>query len=487
MSGLLVLIAVAINVEIYQWFNISTIGITTGDFIMIFMMIMVLKLSIWDGKEIQLAKNPAIPIFYIFLGASLVSGIYPLLSGRQDMIIQFLKSQAHFQFNMSIVTVFILYKFSNESWNNFIKLWLIISVIINLFGIYQIIARALDLPFAWISFSSASFYSRNQHDVVGEISQISLRFESFFRATSFFSEPSALGAFNGVTLVFALLPKFKGFKPFFKSQFFTTLIIVLSVIGMLLAFSLTGATIVLLIMITTLLHERLNVFIRIMKILPFLLIFVIGANLIVESYTNINVLEMFGNRFDSIGDIIFGGGSSSSTIAGESVNSRSDNFNAMYNIWLSSPITGIGLGLTYKSPFSDGWAFSDTSLMAVLSEFGVFGIIPYLALFIMFYIQGVRFPKSPKLSYLDEETKRLLSLIIYLMPFIIVTNFISGNNLSSISSSFYIGLFFSITNKYYIDYEKEFYTIKLVKSPLRNKFIKRSVSFETNSYQNYNN
>lgn len=480
MNFLLVILAITVNFEIYQWFNVGSAGVTTNDFITILMTILFLKITLWDGVELKLAKNPAILFYLLFLTATFISGLYPLLSGENVMIMQYFKTMLHFHFTFLIAAVLILYKFENDTWNRFIKVWLILSIGINVFGVYQIIARAFDLPFAWINLTNASFFSRNQNDV-DEFTQLSLRFEGFFRATSFFSEPSALGAYNALTLVFAIIPKFKGFKPFLKSNTLNNVVILLCIIGLLLAFSLTGATVVAVILFTILVNEKLNVFFRVIKVLPFIIIFIIAANMVVENYAGISILELFGKRFGTLGSLLTGGGGYSHGIEGESVNMRGENFTALFKIWQSSPYIGVGLGLTYLSPFADGWSFSDTSIMAVLAELGLVGTIPYIGCFISMYFLGFRISNKKSIfKSLDENSQRLLSLIIYLMGFMTVTNFISGNNFSNISSALFIGLIISLINNYYIDYAKKYYILRFVDRPLRERFIKKKSDLNNN-------
>lgn len=469
---MLVFFAITINFEIYEWFNVGSTGFTTNDFILILMILMFLKITIWDGAELKIAKNPAILFYSLFILSTLISGLYPLLSGNKFMIMQYFKSIVHFHFTYLITLILILYKFENETWENFIKIWLILSIGINLFGVYQIIARALDLPFAWFELTNASFYSRNMHES-NEITQLSLRFEGFFRATSFFSEPSALAAFNGMTLVFSIIPKLKNFKPFLNSEKVTNLVIILSIVGLLLAFSLTGATIVVIILVMLFLTEKLNVVWRFLKVLPVIIVVVIVSNYIVESYSGISVLELFGKRFGTLSNLLLGKSLYTNGIEGESVIDRGNNFISLFNIWLSSPIIGIGLGTTYLSPYADGMAFSDTSLMAVLGELGLVGIIPYLGLYVTFYSLGLRLTLTNSIyKSFDNSYKRLVTLIIYFLSYIIVTNLMSGNNLSSFTSALLFGFIISITNNYYIDYEKRFYVLRFVEKPLKQRFFK---------------
>lgn len=470
---LIILFAVSLNFEVYAWFNISTNGISTNDIFTLISVIVFLKLAVWDGMEFKIAKNPAVLFFLMFFATAFISGITPLLSGEGSHITQYFKTIINFCFIYSILFILILNRFENETWNSFIRVWLILSIFINIFGVYQIIARALDLPFAWFNLTSASFFSRNMNEV-DELSQLSLRFESFFRATSFFSEPSALGAFNGITITFALIPGIKKLKPFIKSKFLNFIIIFFTIIGLLLAFSLTGVAIVSILIFTLFLTERLNVFSKMLKILPFAIILIYIADVMVENYSGISVLEMFGMRFGSIANI-FTGAQFGSGIDGESVTTRSENFASMVAIWQSSPLIGVGLGLTYLSPYADGWAFSDNSFGAVLAELGILGVLAYLLIFISIYVVGFKIlNQSNVYNKLDDNTKRLISIAVNLMGYLFVTNFLSANNLINIASVFFIGMIYSITNNYYIDYPKNYFTFKFVNKPIKLFFVKKN-------------
>ncbi len=473
MKFLLVIFAITVNFEVYEWFNLGTNGITTNDFLTLIFTFLFLKIAIWDGEELRIARNPAIPIYFVFLLATFVSGLSPLFSGNGDLMTQYLKTMLHFHFTALVTIIFIFNKFDNKSLNTFIKVWLVLSLFINIFGIYQIIARAFDLPFAWIDLTSASFFSRVQGDT-DEFTQLSLRFEGFFRATSFFSEPSALGAFNGLTLAFSIVPGFKKLEPFIKSKYLRNAIIIFSVAGLLLAFSLTGVAVLMIVLLTVLLTERLNTFWGLVKILPFLILFVFIADYAVESYAGISVLELFGKRFGTLANLLSGSGGFSGGIDGESVTMRGRNFSAMVSIWESSPIIGVGLGLTFFSTYADGWAFSDSSIMAVMAELGLVGAIPYIAMFIMFYVTSFRLIKTKVINQLlDHDSKRLISMTIYIMPYLIITNFVSANNLINISSALFFGIIMSIQNNYYIDIKKDYYPLKLVELPLRDRFLRK--------------
>jgi len=113
MIFLLVNLAITVNFEIFQWFNIGSAGVTTSDFITILTTILFLKITLWDGVELKLAKNPAILFYLLFLVATFISGLSPLLSGENIRIIQYFKTILHFISLYMIAAVLILYKFEN--------------------------------------------------------------------------------------------------------------------------------------------------------------------------------------------------------------------------------------------------------------------------------------------------------------------------------------------------------------------------------------
>lgn len=137
--------------------------------------------------------------------AEYASVFAPLLSGSSEMQIQWLKTSTNFLSKWLLILTFASGIYSADAFRSAIRFMLVISIAINVFGIYQIFARAFDLPLAWIPINNVSISIRNYHSM-DNMTQLSLRFENFFRATSIFSEPSFYAQFNTLVLTFLLIP-----------------------------------------------------------------------------------------------------------------------------------------------------------------------------------------------------------------------------------------------------------------------------------------
>jgi len=94
---------------------------------------------------------------------------------------------------------------------------------------------------------------------------------------------------------------------------------------------------------TILVTEKLSVFFRVIKVLPFIIILIIAANMIVENYAGISILELFGKRFGTLGYLLTGGSGFNHGIEGESIYIRGEIFSSLLNVWQSSPNIGVVL------------------------------------------------------------------------------------------------------------------------------------------------
>lgn len=476
MQVFIYLFAFAFFLEMYQLFGVGSTGFTLSDAITLSMFFYFIKLTIWDGKEIKVAKNPAILFLFAFYAITFLSGFAPILRGSQGEISQFVKSTAHYHFSLLFLTINILNGNKNETWNNFIKIWLIISIFINIFGIYQIIARGLGLPFAWMEVSNQSYLSRGMYDSLEEVPQISLRFENFFRATSVFSEPSALAGFNALILVFLMIPYIQNQKPFLKSKFLTITALIFSLLGLFLAFSLTGLAAFGLIILGIILFEKFKNLGLFVKIFFAMILFIIIADQVVVSYSSISVLELFYKRVAGVINYMMT--SQLSAIEGESFSGRSDNMIAMLNIFRHNPIIGTGMGLTYFSPYSDGWHFADITIMAVLAETGIIGFFVYFGFFLILLTISVKILiNRGKLSKIDDDQKRLLQILFYVIIVYFVVNYLSGNQILNVFSLVMLSLIFNVVDNYYIHYLNKFYSIRLVQHPFSSIFKQALISF----------
>ncbi|MBE2189634.1 MAG: hypothetical protein IAE98_09215, partial [Candidatus Kapabacteria bacterium] len=194
---LIILYSITYFFDIFQLFAIGSTGITINDFLTFFIVVAFLVRAVWYGEEFKIPKNPILIFFLLFCFSTFISGVGPLLRGNPVEITQFFKTTAHF--HQTILFAYVLFFIRIDSaiiWK-FVRIWLVLSLSINIFGAYQIVARFFDLPFAWLDVSNMSMFARG---LLGSDEdsyvQLSLQFGNFFRATSIFSEPSALAGFN---------------------------------------------------------------------------------------------------------------------------------------------------------------------------------------------------------------------------------------------------------------------------------------------------
>lgn len=466
MKFVFILIGIGFFLEIYQLFGLGTTGFTVCDAANVLLFIIFLKRAFWDGEEFLIAKNPAIFFLIWFYLAIIFSGIAPIFSGQKGYITQFIKSNAHFHFTLLFLTLNILMNNNSKTWDYLIKTWLISSLFINIFGIYQIFARAFNLPLAWLEIGNVSYTSRGMYDNLEDVSQLSIQFENFFRSTSIFSEPSALASFNAIILVFLIIPYVQKQPAYIKNKILYFLIFFFCVVGLFSAFSLTGLSSFVILILSILLFEKIKNLSFFFKIFIIIVAVLVIADQIISIYTDISIFYLFFKRLSGIFDFILT--NQLSDLEGESFSGRTDNIQAMLTIFRHSPIYGIGLGLTYTSPYADGWLFADITLMAVLAETGIIGFIGFFGYFITLLIISAKILiYRNSINIKDISFNRLLLMLFYILNVYFVVNYLSGNQIVNYFSVILLAIVFTTINQYYIVQLNRFYKLKLIKVPIK--------------------
>ncbi|MGA2298814.1 MAG: hypothetical protein ABSG15_14810, partial [FCB group bacterium] len=255
MNALVILIFASSLLYTFQVFSIGSYGVTTLDVLLGILILVFIKKIVWDGEKLKAGLHLGLFFYFGLFIAALLSGITPLQNGSMMMILQYFKSTIHFIFFGFFVFICAFYPFKEGLWTKVIKTFLIISIFINLFGIYQIVARAYDLPLAWLPITNISYVAKSDTDV-SSINQLSLQFGNFFRATSIFSEPSTLAIFTSMNLIFIIVPFVQNLKPFLKSKNLNIAVFITNIAGLFLTFSLTGYIILALVIIGIIVLER---------------------------------------------------------------------------------------------------------------------------------------------------------------------------------------------------------------------------------------
>ncbi|MBI5324619.1 MAG: O-antigen ligase family protein [Ignavibacteriae bacterium] len=451
----------------YQVFPLAgQYGVTSLDLITLLFYFYFIKRIIWNGEKLLIGWHTAIYFFFGLLAAVLLSGFTPLLNGSAPQVSQFIKTSIHIIFLGFFVFIALSFQIKTEIWTNVIKMWLILSIFINIFGIYQIPARAYDLPLAWLDFTNISMGVRGTIDV-DLVKQLSLHYGDFFRATSIFPEPSALASFNVIIFSFLLIPYIQKTKSFFQSKILNVILFITTLTGLFLTFSMTGFIGIVLILTGIFLLESFKRLIPLIIVIFSSIIIIFLTDSIVTKFSGVSVAGLFQNRIEGI---INYGSVKKEGMEGESIYGRVSTAERSINIWKEHPINGIGMGLISYDK-KQGLKFNDFSSFTALAELGLIGFISFTGMFISLLIITSKYITNKKIfEYLEPNQKRLIGLLFYLLLHQVLINFITGNNLVRDSLWLPMGMIFSIINLTIIKQGGKIFTVQLVKTPLRTTF-----------------
>lgn len=442
MQILVILILLTQAIDMYQLFSIGGYGVIPN-IVFCFILYLLLAIKILLKKEKYYLKNisSAFKFLILICIAVLLSCFYPIYWGNSVVLQQFIKSSFHFYFIILFTIICYIYPIDNKTWSKFIKIWLILSIFVNLFGIYQIIARAFGLPFAWLEYNNVSLMARNTLQV-DSFQQLSLQFQNFFRATSFFSEPSALAVFNSYTLTFIIIPYVQNKKNFLNNKTLTSLVFILALIGLFLTFSLTGLMCITSILILMLIIENKKFLKKFILISFISFVVVIITDILVKDYSNISILELFSERIEGI---VKGGTKVNKQITGESFTTRIESAQEGIKLWEKSPITGIGLGTHQYHPESK-YTFGGYTILVALTETGIIGFIGFIGMFFFLFYDSYKLKLNISIDKNSDDDNRLQGIIIYIVLLLFVVNFFSANHFISPPLWNFIGMIFAIFN-----------------------------------------
>lgn len=424
----------------FQVFSIAGYGVKFVDITLAILYVFFIFHLIFEKKRVELNNNVVFHFLLLVLFSAMLSGIYPLVKGDGLAIVQFIKTFIHFVFVYFFVFFSLLYDLKTDFWNKLIRILLIYSIFINIFGIYQVFARLYDLPLAWLPLNNVSMVYRGLYDI-SDISQLSIQFMNLYRATSIFTEPSHYAIFLTLILVFQLTPYLQKKEPFIKSRLLNIIITSLSFVSLLATFSLTALITLAMIYMGYLFFERREIFKNFVFITIGALIILIITDFIIKSYTETSPLQLFYTRVDGVVQTILG---NDRQISGESFKYRTVIIETAFEIWQKSPIIGCGLGNFYLNQ-NKNINFAHDIIGNAISEMGFIGLTAILGLFISIFIYLIKLKNNESLQISKDEEK-LIGVCLYLMIQITAVNFFSSSFLVYVNLWFYIGLIVSLMN-----------------------------------------
>jgi len=410
---------------------IGTFGLSLLEFLFLGALVAAVVHGLWLGKAFRVPRRFETGAVVSLLGVVLLSALMTVLRGEGPQVMQSFKTFLHFAYLWGFCMIMLCLPITAEDWRRALQVHFVVAAGIMLFGLYQLPARMLDLPLAWIDITNASF--QRGYDETLETGQIALKFKDFYRATSIFSEPSALAGYATATLSMLIVPYFRGTRSVIERRWFFWTVVVLSVMSIFLAFSLTGivmaGAVLALVMI---LYPRRSI--RKIAIVGAVVLVLIGvADRVVEATTSVSVVELFATRVTSL---VSGKASQdeSGTISGESITQRTADYRVSFEVWQEHPVTGVGPGnfATSVAGKRHNQPFPSTTIGSVLSELGVVGAVVFTMALLGFFTVSLIVERRWSASLPEEGSA--LDRIVPFLPFrwllIILTAF-TGNFLVS--------------------------------------------------------
>ena len=468
MNILIQIIFLAYQFFIFQVFSLGTYGVTSLDLAaIIFYLFFLFKKIIWDGEPLKFHWNNSLFFLLGFIFAVLLSGVNPLYYGSNPVITQFFKTSLHFLFIISFTMICTFYRIDIKILNNIIRVWLMFSILVNSYAVYQLFARAFDFPLGWLPVTNITLGARGFVQDEG-LKQLALHWESFFRATSIFYEPSSLAGFNNFTLLLLIVPFIQHREPFIKKQWLNVIVLIGAIIGLFVSFSLMGFLLIIVQIILMFILEWNKRILTFFYVLLSSIVFILILDISINLTFNTSILSLFEQR---VSGIFLGKSKKKEGTEGESYFTRVKNIKMNLKIWEENPLTGTGLGLMSFHTKRE-IMFSDVTVFAVMTETGVIGLILFLGIFFYLFKYSLRFIFQ-KISYekLSEDLKRFNGLLLYMMVYHFFVNFFWGNQLVANGLWLLISLVFAIINITGIELNQNVKTIHLMSNPFKSSFI----------------
>ena len=421
-SWIIILLHFSTLLGIFQLFSIMGYGVTFVDFFLGILYFIIIKQFIFDRRKFIIVDRKVAFSILLIIFAVVFSGVGLLFWASRESYIQFLKTLSHFIFVAIYGLVALSVEINYKTIFNILKMYLYSSIFINLYSIYQLIARINGLPFAYIDITNISFQTRDFDREVGEYTQVVLNFENFYRATSIFSEPSALAWFNIYCLIIILIPLLTHNKLIIKQKWLLFVILGLTVVSLFLTFSLSGLVMIAFLVLMIVIIEKITL-LRLFTMSLAIIVLLTVTDMIQMNFTEVSVSDLFYTRITGLlSDQTRG----NKMTEGESAPDRLESFKNAFNMFVDYPLTGIGSGNTYYYPKSTK-RFTHSSFFHMLGENGIIGAFAFLLL-TFYFLKIIKYLNKYRYLFVEKipELATLQSFAIYLTLILFFSNFFIG-------------------------------------------------------------
>lgn len=415
MTVLLVLLIVGYFTNAWQLFAVGSYPIVPFELFQLFFYVFVALAIYFRFTSLTVVKSPLTVVAIGILFSPIPSAIVPIVGGEH--FIQWTKTYSHYFFLWLVVPLMLVSDISASMLRSFYRWFVLLMVPITIFGMYQIFARAYDLPLAWIEYTMAVETVAKTTAMKAADGQLSLRFEKFFRATSIFTEPSSLALQIGFCFILLLGPMVRNTKMLFP-MWATVLFLFIFSIGMLSTFSLTGLSLLALALLVAFLVARRHIRKKLVAITAAMAVTLFVVDLVALPYTNISVIGLFATRVGNITGL--SSNISKSHIVGESFDYRMTNIVAGLDTFFEYPITGIGMGCYYTGAPARKLQslYTDNMYSQIAAEQGIIGLVAFLFFCGIFMYYSIRLIMDSRT--LDRENEDLYSYPVFIVPYILL-------------------------------------------------------------------
>lgn len=328
---LLLAFPIASAVAPFQLFSFDTALIALCDVGIIMFSMMVIARALNGIRAMRIRMDVPMVALILFLFVSFCSVVPPLVSGNPEYMLQYVKSTAHFLYMWLFAVCCAATVVRCDVVIKLFQAFVVCAIPVNVFGIYQVPARFFDWPFAWIEYTGAA---------VKQSYQLSLQFEGFFRATSIFSEPSALAMYTMTTAIMLLVPHLFYNVRLVKNRFLFYASLYTCFIAMFLTFSLTIVLQFGAFLIAVALLSRASTIKKLLTMFAAMATLFVVTNLAISTYAGSDLFSLY---FQRIASNVVGEDKVEGTM-GDSFGVRADAQKTAVSIWRQNPVFGAGFG-----------------------------------------------------------------------------------------------------------------------------------------------
>ncbi|HEB02159.1 MAG TPA: O-antigen ligase domain-containing protein, partial [Nitrospirae bacterium] len=358
----------------YSFLNVAGRGLLRPDWMGVVLVIAVFGLRFLLNAETVRVGRLGFAVL-AFNAVALLSITPPLLEGAPSLA-DFFSKYAQVLMLSVFFFCFSSARLEPTSLKRIARVWILVAVVVAVYGIYQSFARNLDLPFAYNSITNPTMGMEQG------IASTGSKAGSYARPSSFFSEPSYLASYllgPIFFMLYLLLNRDGKFYIFGRRQSWLALGIM--TLAFVLAFSLAGFMVALLLAPVLVVQGRLRINLKAIGLAAALVLVIALAS----GFTG------FASYFERIPNELLRVIGDPHSVAGSSSGIRLARAQATLGVGLDNPVLGVGINMYpgYMEEYIPSWFDIDWPIniahgmwITAFAEMGLPGLILLLLLWL---------------------------------------------------------------------------------------------------------